>query len=128
MNRVVHFDIYADDPERAIKFYSETFGWEFRKWEGEIGMDYWLIMTGPESDPGIDGGMSKREKDWKTRISDGAITIGVPDIDAAIESVKKAGGEIVMEKTGLPQVGWFSNFKDTEGNMVSLMQEDRSVK
>ena len=59
MPRVVHFELSADDPERAIKFYENAFGWKTEKWAGP--MDYWLIMTGPEDEPGIDGGLSKRE-------------------------------------------------------------------
>ena len=27
MNRVVHFEIQAEKPERAAKFYREVFGW-----------------------------------------------------------------------------------------------------
>ncbi len=122
-NRVIHFDLYADDPMRASKFYSEAFGWEFKKWEGE-GMDYWLIMTGPKTEPGIDGGMSKREKEWANNISNGAVTIGVDDIDMAISRVEKAGGEITMKKMALPKVGWFASFKDPEGNVLALMQTD----
>ena len=56
-NRVVHFDVYADDVERAIAFYQTVFGWTIAKVEG---MDYWLITTG-EGERGIDGGLSKRE-------------------------------------------------------------------
>lgn len=125
MNRVIHFDIYADDPARAEKFYSEAFGWKFEKWKGE-GMNYWLIMTG--EGPGIDGGMSLREKEWKEGVSKWSVTVGVKDIDEAIAKVEKAGGEITMKKMGLPKVGWFANFKDPEGNILSLMQEDTSAK
>jgi hypothetical protein len=128
MSRVIHFDIYADDPERASAFYEKAFGWKFKKWEGDVGMDYWLIMTGDEKSPGIDGGMSKREKEWSKAVSDGAITIGVENIDAAIGKVEENGGEIVMKKMGLSTVGWFASFRDTEGNRLSLMQSDPSVK
>ena len=52
MKRIVHFDISADDPERAIKFYTNVFGWSIQKWDGP--MDYWLVTTGPKDEPGID--------------------------------------------------------------------------
>ncbi|HAT73789.1 MAG: Glyoxalase/bleomycin resistance protein/dioxygenase [Candidatus Moranbacteria bacterium GW2011_GWF2_36_839] len=125
-NRIIHFDLYADDPARASKFYSEVFGWTFKKWEGE-GMDYWLIMTGPDIEPGIDGGMSKREKEWKDNVSNGAVTIGVSNVDEAISKIEKAGGEITMKKTALSGVGWFASFKDPEGNVLALMQADMSA-
>lgn len=128
MNRVVHFDLYADDPARISEFYEKAFGWKFQKWEGEGGMDYWLIMTGLEDSPGIDGGMSRREKEWSNRFSIGAVTIGVSNIDEAIEKVEKFGGEVKMGKMALPKVGWFASFKDTEGNELSLMQMDMSAK
>jgi predicted enzyme related to lactoylglutathione lyase len=41
-NRVVHFDIYVDDAERAIAFYQKVFGWTIQKVDG---MDYWLSDT-----------------------------------------------------------------------------------
>ena len=54
MPRVVHFEIHADDPERAANFYQSVFGWQFQKWEGPL--EYWMIITGPEGTPGINGG------------------------------------------------------------------------
>jgi predicted enzyme related to lactoylglutathione lyase len=59
MARIAHFDVIAEDVERAIGFYESTFGWKFTKWEGP--MDYWMISTGPGEEPGIDGGLSRRE-------------------------------------------------------------------
>ena len=74
MPRVMHFDFSADNPERAIEFYKGVFGWEFSKWNGPA--DYWLVTTGPEHQPGIDGGMSRR-----TEQSVAANTIDVPSVD-----------------------------------------------
>ena len=34
MSRVIHFELPADDPERAIAFYEQAFGWNFEKWTG----------------------------------------------------------------------------------------------
>ena len=58
MPRVIHFEIHADNPERAVKFYTDLFGWQFTKWAGP--MDYWLIVTGPDGQPGINGGLMRR--------------------------------------------------------------------
>jgi predicted enzyme related to lactoylglutathione lyase len=57
--RVVHFEINANDPEKLTEFYEQVFNWKFEKWKGP--MEYWLIMTG-ENEPGIDGGLSRRER------------------------------------------------------------------
>ena len=54
MGRVVHFEIHAENPQRAIAFYQGLFGWEITKWDGP--MDYWMIRTGPKEQMGIDGG------------------------------------------------------------------------
>ena len=58
MPRIVHFDIPSDNPERAQKFYSQVFGWKFDKWNGP--MEYWMVNTGDDKQPGINGGLGKR--------------------------------------------------------------------
>ena len=59
MPRPVHFEIPADNPQRAMDFYSKIFGWQFKKWDGPA--DYWIITTGQSPEPGIDGGLLKRQ-------------------------------------------------------------------
>ena len=56
MPRISHFDIPADDPQRAQKFYQEVFDWTFEKWDGP--MDYWMANTGSE-EPGINEACQK---------------------------------------------------------------------
>ena len=123
-NRVIHFEVQADDVERAKAFYKKAFGWKIEKWvekEGEsLGMDYWMLMTGEEGEQGINGGMYQRPEDRKLYTFD--CTIGVADIDKAIEDVKKNGGEIRGEKMEMPGVGWFAGGVDTEGNAFGLIQ------
>lgn len=127
-SRVIHFEVQADDVERAKNFYEKAFGWKIesamKKEEGGM-MDYWMIKTGEEDTPGINGGMYQRPADEKIHYFD--CTIAVDDIDKAIEAVKKNGGKIRTERTGhekdeLPGVGWFAGAIDTEGNMFGLMQ------
>jgi predicted enzyme related to lactoylglutathione lyase len=122
MNRVEHFDVYADDPHRAIKFYIDVFGWMVKKWEGP--MDYWLVTTGPGDQPGIDGGIAKREdpNDHTTN------TIGVPNVDEYSKKILAAGGRIIAPKMAIPGVGWFALCQDTEGNKFGLMEEDPQAK
>jgi len=127
MARVVHFEIHAEKPDRAINFYQNSFGWEFQKWEGP--MDYWMVMTGPDDQPGINGGMVQR----KGTIDGEAViafvcTIDVPDIDATLSSVEQNGGTIAVQKMGIPGVGWLVYFKDTEGNIFGAMENDPDAK
>lgn len=122
MNRVVHFDIYADNPERAVKFYTEVFDWKITKWEGP--MEYWLAMTGPDDKPGINGGMGRREDPADRTIN----TIDVPSVDDFAAKISEAGGRVLVPKTAIPGVGWFAMCLDTEGNKFGLMEEDTNAK
>jgi uncharacterized protein len=121
MSRVIHFEIPASDPERASKFYQRVFGWKFDKWAGP--MEYWMVTTGAEGTPGINGGLMKNN-DVKTTTN----TIGVESVDVAIEAAKRAGGKLVMPKTPIPGVGYFAYCEDTEGNLFGVMQADKNAK
>jgi len=118
MSRIVHFEIPADDPERAIKFYEKVFDWQIEKWDGPI--EYWLIMTGEEDKPGIDGGLARRE-DPTTGVEN---TIDVKDLDASLANVKTNGGKVIRPRIAVPGVGWMAYIKDTEGNVFGLMESD----
>ena len=122
MSRVVHFEISAEKPEEVISFYQNTFNWRFEKWEGP--MEYWMIMTGDEKIPGIDGGLKIRDEMGTNTVN----TIDVVSIDESIEKVVKNGGEIIVPKMAVPGVGWLANFKDPQGNVFGIMQSDESVK
>ena len=127
MPRVLHFEIHAADPERGIKFYEKVFGWTFHKWEGP--MDYWLITTGPDSEPGINGGLMRRqgEIDGQAVIAY-VCTIGVDDLDATAATVEANGGTLALAKMPIPGMGWLAYYKDTEGNIFGMMQPDPSAK
>lgn len=122
MNRVIHFELQADNIERAKTFYEKALGWKvsqmMKKEEG--GMDYWGLDTG--EGPGINGGMYQRPEaeDQKMHVYD--CTIMVQDIDKTMEDVKANGGKITKEKMEIPHVGWFAGCLDTEGNKFGLMQ------
>jgi predicted enzyme related to lactoylglutathione lyase len=122
MGRIVHFDITAQEAERVIQFYETIFGWKFTKWEGP--MEYWLIKTGPDGEPGIDGGLSKREGTDARTVN----TIEVKSIDTTLEEIEKAGGKIVQPKGAIPGVGYFAQCTDTEGNLFGVMQNDPNAK
>jgi predicted enzyme related to lactoylglutathione lyase len=121
MPRVVHFEINADDPARASKFYSGVFGWKINKWDGP--MDYWLVDTG-ENEPGINGGVTKRMNPQATSVN----TVGVDNLDSFIKKVEAAGGKIVAPKMAIPGMGWLAYATDSEGNMFGMMQPDENAK
>lgn len=115
MPRVVHFEIPADDPERAIEFYRKVFGWEIEKWEGPF--DYWLVNTGDESEPGINGAIMSRGIDGIVKNA-----IAVDSVDEYIKKIEAAGGKMSMEKSEIPGVGIIAEFKDTEGNISIILE------
>ena len=120
MARVVHFEIHADDPERAVKFYSQAFGWKIDKWGPE---PYWLATTGEKGQPGIDGAIMPRQEKLAT-----VNTVGVPSMGEAMKAVKAAGGKVLTPKMPIPGIGWNAYCLDTEGNTFGIYQDDPSAK
>jgi len=123
MPRVVHFEIHADDPQRAVNFYQGVFGWDIKKWEGPE--DYWLVTTGKAPEPGIDGAILQR----KGPINGDSViayvcSVDVPSVDDAIAKITSHGGTIVLPKMPVPGVGWLVYGKDTEGNIFGAIQSD----
>jgi uncharacterized protein len=121
MARVVHFELAADDPERAVKFYEGVFGWQIKKWEGP--QDYWLAVTGDPNTPGIDGAIMRRDPGMPSVIN----TIDVAALDDMIATVKANGGTVVAPRMTIPGVGYFAYCQDTEGNTFGMMQSDLSA-
>jgi predicted enzyme related to lactoylglutathione lyase len=120
MPRVVHFEIAADDPQRAAAFYSEVFGWRIQKWDGPV--EYWLVQTG-ESGPGIDGGLMRRAGAPGPVVN----TVDVDDVEDAIARITRVGGKVLSPKQAIPGIGWFAYCQDTEGNPFGIMQSDPSA-
>jgi hypothetical protein len=127
MNRVIHFEIHAEKPERAISFYTKVFGWKFDKWAGP--QDYWLITTGPNDSPGINGGLLERRGAIDgTAVIAYVCTIESDSVDQSVAKVLSNGGQNVVPKMAVPGVGWLAYCKDTEGNIFGIIQNDPSAK
>lgn len=120
-NRVTHFEIPCDNPEKTMTFFKSTFDWSFQQLGSE---DYWFAITGNEKSVGINGGIIKKKSLEHPLV----ISIEVSNIDTAIEKIKKSGGEIALSKMPIPTVGWVAYFKDPEGNIHGLWQNDERVK
>ena len=121
MGRVVHFEIHASDLDRAERFYRDVFGWEVQKFDGP--MDYRLLNTGANTETGIDGALVERRKPSDgDAVSAYVCTISVDDIGVTEEKVKGSGGEQVVDRHEIPDVGQLSYFKDTEGNIFGALQ------
>ena len=128
MNRVVHFEISADDTKRASNFYSKVFGWKFDQWKGGT-MEYWMIVTGEKDVQGINGGLYKRTKPLSGDNPNAFIcTIEVDSFDNYSKKIIDNKGKVFVKKGPIPGMGWIGQFKDTEGNIFGLMQSDKNVK
>ena len=135
MNRVVHFEIQAADPERAAAFYRGVFGWDIKEWiipGVKIPNEnrYWLVTTGSTEEPGINGGLLFRRGPAPMEgqsVNAFVCTIAVPFIDYYLSKALKAGATVAVPKMSIKGVGWLAYIKDTEGNIVGLMQDDLSA-
>jgi predicted enzyme related to lactoylglutathione lyase len=123
LDKIVHFEIPADDISRAKDFYGSIFGWQLDDMPG--GMDYTIVQTVdvdeqqmPKEPGAINGGMMKRSSDTPSPV----ITINVEAIDDALKKVESGGGSTVRPRTEIPGMGAFAYFKDTEGNVMGLWE------
>ena len=115
MPKFVHIDIAADEPERAADFYEKVFGWKVQKLDGP--MPYWLIST--SDDPtALGAGIGKRTESWQGA----APTIDVPSADEYAAKIEAEGGTIVVPKMLIPGVGHLVTFRDTEGNVFTILE------
>ena len=124
MDKVLHFEIPADDIARAKDFYGSVFDWELQDVQMGEGM-YTTVRTVAVDDqqmptePGaINGGMMQRTEATPAPV----VTIGVGSVDDALKKIEAAGGSTVTPRTEIPNMGAFAYFKDSEGNVVGLWE------
>ena len=128
MPRPVHFEIHAEQPARAIAFYEGLFGWTFAAWGGGA-MEYWLVTTGPDGEPGINGGLVRRHGTIDgTAVIAYVCTIGVTDVDETIAKALALGGTVALPRMPIPGVGWLAYLKDTEGNIFGITHPDAAAR
>lgn len=126
MPRVVHFEIHAVEPQRCMGFYQALFGWSFSQFGAE---SYWMVTTGPDTAPGINGGIVPRRGpvDGQAVIAY-VCTVDVDDLDVRCARAGALGGQVVVPKMAIPGVGWLAYAKDTEGNIFGMLQADAAAR
>lgn len=123
---IVHFEIPADNPERAAKFYRELFGWKIDKWENPNGIEYWMVQTVPTNEqgmperPGVNGGMMPRMYPNQQPVN----YIAVANVNDAVAKAERLGAKVMMGKTPVPGMGWFAQLTDPEGNVIAVWETD----
>jgi hypothetical protein len=114
-SRPIHFEILAKEPEKMSTFYRELFGWKIAAWEGP--MAYWMVTTGPEGTPGINGGMMRRE------LPQAVInTVCVDSLEASLARVEALGGRKIMGPNDIPGIGKHAYCADPEGTIFGMLQ------
>jgi predicted enzyme related to lactoylglutathione lyase len=130
---VVHFEIPADDPERAAKFYRDLFGWDIQKFDGPTGggpMEYWMVQTVPTDEkgmparPGVNGGLMRRMMPGQAPVN----YISVPSVDEFSRKAEKLGAKPLVPKRPVTGMGWFAQFTDPEGNAFAIWQTDEKAR
>ena len=129
-NRIAHFEIHATNPEQVAEFYTNVFGWEIKKWEGGQ-MEYWMVMTGGQDEPGgINGGLLRRPGSTPSEgqcVNGYVCTVVVPSFDEYAEKILANGGTVSMPKFALKGMAWQGYFKDPDGNVFGLHQADKNA-
>lgn len=130
MGRVVHFEIHADDIERAKAFYEHVFGWTYQDWtEATGGFPYWGAITGPDDVPGINGAIMPRQgPGGEGPMTAFVCTIQVEDYGATEARILAGGGKLAMPKQAIPGMAWQGYYLDTEGNIIGIHQPDENAK
>jgi len=125
MNKVVHFEIPAENLERAEKFYKEVFDWKIQSIPMPGGDAYLIVQTVetdgqqmPKEAGAINGGMMKKTPDVKGPV----IVIDVPNLEEHLEKIKKAQGKVVMPTQKVMDMGLYARVEDTEGNIIGVWQ------
>ena len=121
MPTVQHFEIPADDVERASKFYTGVFEWKMQKLANpeDPSKDYWFFGTKVvNGNKAIGGGLMQRQ----APVHSATNYITVPSIDDYASKIEEAGGKVIMPRTEIPEMGFILVFLDTENNMFGLYE------
>ena len=134
-NRVIHFEIHAENPEKMAEFYKNMFNWEIKEWEMpgvKPENRFWAVVTAPadSKEPGINGGIVVR-KGSKPKggepVNAFICTIGVSSVDDYLKKAVDLGGSVALPKMAIPGMAWLAYCKDIEGNIFGIFQEDKSA-
>jgi hypothetical protein len=128
MPRVNHFEIHATSPQKLITFYSKLFGWQFEPWGPPD--SYWLIRTGDDSEPGINGGLLPRRSGAPANgqpVNASVCTVRVPSARQSYDAAIALGASEALPVAAIPSMGWLGYAKDPDGNIFGMMSEDPSA-
>lgn len=116
------FELLTDDPERAVRFYAELFGWQAVADEPAPGMTYTILKHGGAAIAGAMrflpdkmGAIAKIPPHWGTYFA-------VRNTDDTVRQAKEQGAEICVAPHDIPGVGRFSLMKSPQGVPFHVIQ------
>jgi len=113
--RMNPYEIYADDPQRAMAFYSAVFRWSFLRQRGE---QSWWVSSGPITAPQIDGRLHKRMAGERGHL--GALHVSA--FDVIVERIKAHGGRLITPIRAGMQAERQLYAIDPDGNSFRLLE------
>ncbi len=121
MYRMIHFEIPTTTPIKSMVFYNQVFGWTFKP---SANQKKWMVITGSKEHQVLGNPFQKR----LTAVQSLTNTIEVKNVDLVLKMIQQAGGQVIMPKTAIPEVGWLAYFKDLEQQVFGIMQPDEKAK
>ena len=116
-------ELMTRDIETAKTFYSTVFGWKYDAMDMGEGNVYHVIEGGEEG--GLGGLMAMPAEVPEMVPNHWAVYFSVADLDASIQKVIDAGGQVVMPPMEI-MVGTFATVHDNHGASFALMQPAES--
>jgi uncharacterized protein len=123
MPTVQHFEIAADNIQRAQEFYKKVFGWNMQRMPNPVHseLDYWMFeTTDNKGNNGLTGGMMQRQSPQHSITN----YISIPSIDEYSSIIEQSGGKVIIPKTKVPQMGYIAICLDSENNMFGLFESN----
>jgi uncharacterized protein len=115
-NEFCHIELHTSDVEKAKAFFGSLLSWDLQDMEmGDA--QYTMIGVGGDGTGG--GMMQKPHPDAPTAWLPYVL---VDDIDAKTAKVQELGGEVIQEKTEVPEFGWMVVIKDPTGAALGLWE------
>lgn len=117
--KVVWHDLLTEDPAAAKRFYGELFGWTFRPVDLGAGQTYTVIE---HAGRGIGGLVDARGFNTDVNVSRWIPVLSVADMDAAMASLRAAGGTVFQAPLDIPQRGQVAVAADPKGAVLTLLE------
>ncbi|GAA1854473.1 VOC family protein [Actinomadura bangladeshensis] len=111
-NTVAWFQIGADAPEEARRFYGDMFGWRFA---GDPGDEGYELITYPDA-AAPSGGLAGRGGPHAV------FFVLVEDVDAACAEAERHGGEIAVPPKTAASGLRFAHLQDPSGNRFGVFK------